>query len=173
MSLQGQVHIGRNGRREFLQTGEETNGRLVEMRVTYPPRTSFPFAHLHPYQTETFSVEAGELVVRIDGEESLNRSGDTFVVPPGAVHQMRNASDDESTVNWRVEPALRTAEFFAVSHLVESAGLLEHALLVSTYRDEFRLAGSPLMRAGVVLVATLARLAGRSLPSPGGEGSGR
>jgi quercetin dioxygenase-like cupin family protein len=160
---------GKNGRRQFLLTGAETNGSLVEMRMTYRPGSPFPPAHFHPLQTETFVVESGEMVVRIDGEESVKHAGDQFVVGPGAIHQMRNgAADAETTLNWRVEPALGTAEFFATSHRLSGAGRLEQALLAWRFRDEFRVAGSALTRAAIPVLAAVARLLGKRLPDPAG-----
>lgn len=166
MSRQGRLQEEEHGSREFLLTGEETDGRLLEMRVTYEPGSPFPPPHFHPDQAETFHVESGELVVRLDGRDSRMEEGDTLVVPPGSVHQMRNASGTKTTVNWRVEPALRTAEFFVTANAIRTHGILEQALLAAEYRDEFRLAGSLLPRMAVPVVAAIARVAGRSLPTP-------
>lgn len=158
-------------RREFLVTGDETDGRLVEMRVTYHARSPFPPPHLHPSQTETFVVEEGEMMVRLDGHESTLRCGNTLVVPPGSVHQMRNATGAPTIVNWKVEPALRTTEFFVASHAIEAGSLLDRALLLSSYRDvspcdstpagDRRGSGRPrIRRPGVGAVAARTRSAG-------------
>ncbi|CAN5825503.1 hypothetical protein BH23ACT5_BH23ACT5_01290 [soil metagenome] len=172
MTSEHRVLEGTTLTREFLVTSDETEGPLVEMRVTYRARSPFPPPHLHPFQTETFVVEEGEMLVRLNGHESTLQGGSTLVVSPGSVHQMRNATDTPTIVNWKVEPALCTAEFFITSHALEGASLLDRALLVSSYRDVFRLAiqPRPVIGAAVAALGFVARLSGRSLPGLGRPG---
>jgi hypothetical protein len=43
----------------FTATSESTGGGHVEIEATYPPDSGRPPKHLHPSQTERFSVLAG------------------------------------------------------------------------------------------------------------------
>ena len=67
----------------FLQTGKDTNGRLLEMETTYNEHSKEPVAHYHPYQVEDFTVLSGELTVRIDGQLKLLKQGETLPLRAG------------------------------------------------------------------------------------------
>ena len=91
----------------FTATAESTGGNYVEVEATYPPNSTKPPRHLHPGQTELFTLLAGSLGVRRGEEEFTAKAGDEFSVEPGVVHQMW-AGDDGAVFRWRTTPALRT-----------------------------------------------------------------
>ena len=84
--------------------------QALVMEASYGGDGALPPEHLHPRQTEHFEVLEGTLRVIVDGLEARYGAGETFTVPPGAVHQM--AGEGPARVRWEVRPALRTAEFF-------------------------------------------------------------
>jgi quercetin dioxygenase-like cupin family protein len=94
----------------LVQTGDETNGELLEMEATYTGEAPMPPEHLHPNQTERFEVLEGSMRTIIDGEERTYGMGEPFEVPAGTPHQM--AAEEPTRMKWEVRPALRTAEFF-------------------------------------------------------------
>lgn len=97
---------------EVLETAQTTGETRLTVRAFYVPQRRFPPLHLHPHQTETFAVREGELTVRwLDGVRTY-APGDTFRVPPGTPHAMRNAGPGVSVVDWSVEPALGSGELF-------------------------------------------------------------
>lgn len=130
-----------NLRLEFTTTGEDSQGQLHEMRATYRPGSALPPAHLHPQQSERFSVVQGEMWCLVDGVETTLRAGDSIDVPAGCVHQMRNPGADSAVVTWQTRPALRTGEFHqriaAAREAGDVAALLE---VVSEFSDVFVLA---------------------------------
>ena len=144
-----ELHYKTGERRVFLQTGAETNGELLEMDVTYMPNSSRPPTHYHPNQEERFKVLAGSFRVCIAGDEQVYNPGDLFTIPKGAEHWMHNISSEEGRVNWQLRPALRTQEFFTVmwraSEEAKGAGpgLLELAVLLPAFRDEFIVSNPP------------------------------
>jgi mannose-6-phosphate isomerase-like protein (cupin superfamily) len=123
----------------LVKTAAETGGELLEMEATYPANSVLPPSHLHPRQTERFTVLEGRMRTVVDGVERDYEAGETFEVPAGAPHQM--AAEVPSRMRWEVRPALRTAEFFEglYGDGPESARALGERFL-ERYADEFRLA---------------------------------
>ena len=98
----------------FLATAESTGGGHVEVEVTYPPNSNKPPKHLHPSQTEHFTLLSGTLH-GVHGEEEFTiHAGDELVVEPGTPHLMW-AGDDGVVMRWRTTPALRTGELYCES----------------------------------------------------------
>jgi mannose-6-phosphate isomerase-like protein (cupin superfamily) len=132
---------------------EDTPGAL-EVEGRWGPGGSPPPKHFHPSQDERFEVIDGDLHARVDGEERVMRPGDVLEIPRGTVHQMWNPGDAEARATWRTTPAMRTVGWFrAIDALhrrgrVGSDGMpgpLAFAVMLSEYRDVFRLAGPDLL----------------------------
>ncbi len=134
---------------KFVQTGNDTDGQLLEMEAAYNGHSKEPAAHYHPFQVEDFTVLSGELTVRIDGALRILEQGDSIQIPANKVHSMWNNSDAKTVVNWKVRPAMNT------EHLLETvAGLadegktnadgrpnfLQIALMAKEFSNVFRLA---------------------------------
>ncbi len=155
----------------FRDTVSFTDGELLEVAVTYPPRSSLPPVHYHPSQEETFVVKGGFIRAYFNGEEHVFQDGDVFVVPPGTHHQMHNDADEPGKVIWQTRPAMKTEVFFeTVWRLAQDgklnrggiAGLLQMIVIGQEYRDVFRLAKPPdiIQRILFAIVAPIGRLAG-------------
>ena len=125
---------------EYLATRHETAGARHEMRVTYDPGAPAPPAHLHPHQTEQFTVEEGELLFLVAGEERHVSAGATITVPAGTIHTVSNPDKERRAVaRWVTRPALRTGEFF--EELAAAGDDTPRLLAVlAEHSDEFRLA---------------------------------
>lgn len=125
---------------EYLVTRHDSGGARHEMRATYDPGAPFPPEHLHPNQTETFTVEEGALLFRMDGEERRLEAGHSISLPAGTVHTICNPDEERRAVaRWVTRPALRTGEFFEA--LAGAAGDGPRLLQVlADHTDEFRLA---------------------------------
>lgn len=70
---------------------EATGGEYVEMDCTLEPGGETAI-HYHPEQEETYRVLDGTLEMLRDGRWQTVSVGESFTVPPGAVHGFRNAS---------------------------------------------------------------------------------
>jgi mannose-6-phosphate isomerase-like protein (cupin superfamily) len=127
-----------NLRLEFTTTSEDSQGQLHEMLATYRPDSALPPAHLHPHQSERFSVLQGEMWCLLDGVETTLRAGDTIDIPAGSVHQMRNRGAVSAVVTWQTRPALRTAEFHLQMAAARQTGDISAVLaVVSEFADVF------------------------------------
>ncbi len=155
----------------FLQTAKDTGGKLLEMEATYHDHSKEPAAHYHPCQAEDFTVLSGELTVRIDGQLKVLKQGDTLHIPANKVHSMWNNSDEKTTVNWKVMPAMNTEYLLETANGLASDGktndngmpnILQVALMANKYTDVFRLAKPPFVVQKILFIALtpLAYLAG-------------
>lgn len=132
----------------FLQTSADTQGQLLEMESLYPAHSIEPPAHYHPIQQEIFTVQKGQIKVRMNGTVTTKKAGDEFRIAPNTVHSMWNDSDEETILNWKVAPALQTEQFFRTTYGLAQDGkvnaegspnLMQASLLLSQYFNEFRL----------------------------------
>jgi quercetin dioxygenase-like cupin family protein len=144
---------------------------LLEVEATYGPAGSPPPAHFHPFQDEHFEVLAGAIHARLNGEERALQPGDTLDVPRGLVHQMWNPGEEPARVLWQTAPGGRTEQWFRAIDALHREGRvaangmpgpLAFGVLLTEYRDVFRLAARPrtLVRATLVLLGVIGRLRG-------------
>ena len=138
----------------------------LEVEAVYGPGGSPPPKHWHPNQDEHFRVLEGELRVRVDGEERTLAAGEEIEIPRGAVHQMWNPGGSQVRARWQTRPAGRTADWFRdVARAQEASdgapGPLAFGVLLTEYRDVFRLAGPDLLlRPALAALAVLGRARG-------------
>ena len=155
----------------FRRTTHDTGGELLEVESYLPPGSIEPVEHLHPRQEEHFEVIAGEVRVRLAGQVRTLRAGDTLLIPPGTPHAMWNAGSTEAGFIWQTRPALKTETFFETVWGLASDGkvddrgrpsLLQTAVLMREYADEFRLTKPPrpIQRLLFGLLAPIARRRG-------------
>lgn len=145
------IVVSESQRLTFVRTPAETDGELLEVRARYRPDSPEPPAHYHPNQREEFEVLEGAFQTVIDGEEAVYRAGDSFTVPEGTVHWMRNVASEPGELRWEIRPALRTADLLAAFWSLErdrggtegGPGLLQAAVILPEFYDEFRLASPP------------------------------
>jgi quercetin dioxygenase-like cupin family protein len=78
----------------FLHTSQETDGQLLRVEVTLPPRFSMP-EHVHPRQEERHEVVSGTLQARVGGVQRDYAAGERVIGPPNVPHAWRNPSDQE------------------------------------------------------------------------------
>lgn len=155
----------------FSKTSSETGGELLEMRTDYRPNSPKPPAHFHPKQREHFEIVAGSMTVLMNDKQRVYQAGEAFDVPEGAVHAMWNAGDVLTQVIWQVCPALNTQTFFETIWGLRQDGkvkngtpdLLQTAVLMRAYEDEFRLVSPPrpVQIALFTVLAFVGRLLGR------------
>jgi quercetin dioxygenase-like cupin family protein len=91
----------------FVTTSRETGGEYVEIELRADPDAFVAAAHVHPAQTETFTVESGTLAVKVDGKTSTATAGETVTVEPGKAHKWWNGGDSELVFRCEIRPALQ------------------------------------------------------------------
>jgi quercetin dioxygenase-like cupin family protein len=159
-------------------TVRDAGPQALKVEAEYGPHGAAPPKHLHPAQAEHFEVVAGELTTRVEGSQRVLRAGDTLDIPARAVHQMWNASAEPARVVWRTSPAGRTLEWFTALDALQREGrvgkhgipgALAMSVLLTEYRDVFRLAVAPdpLLRGVFAALAPLGRRRGYSTNKSG------
>ena len=76
----------------FLQTSQDTDGQLLRVEATLPPRFSMP-EHIHPRQEEQHEVVAGTLQACVGGVQRDYVAGERVIGPANVPHAWRNPSD--------------------------------------------------------------------------------
>lgn len=94
----------------FVQTSEETNGRITELELTLMPNGN-NFPHYHKTMTETFTAIDGTLGIRLKGNKvKLLQPGETYSVRANQVHSFYNPENREIRFNVKITPGHRGFE---------------------------------------------------------------
>lgn len=88
----------------FIQTAQETDGRLTWVRVELSPQGGSEL-HYHKHFTETFLVQKGTLEVTLEKETQILKDGETVRVSPFIVHKFYNPNDHPIVFDVKIEPA--------------------------------------------------------------------
>ncbi|SRR6266480_7784370 len=146
-------HPGMDMRWDVTRSTEETFGELFESTNWLDPRMPGPPVHVHPNSEESFEVIEGSLDVFKDGEWRTLQPGETAVVPAGAPHTLRNASDEPAKTITRIRPAGDSEAFFRHMHRLIRDGKIKRlppkepgsaiyaAMLFNRYPGEIRATG--------------------------------
>jgi quercetin dioxygenase-like cupin family protein len=142
----------------LLKTSTETDGAYVEGVSAFPPTLAETPLHEHPHQEERLRVVSGTLYVRMAGKQHLLGPGGSFVIPPGAAHEIANAGAETAEVVWQFVPALRTDTFLRTTLDAPQparVGPLRRALkrlrVAAEFSDEYRRATLPWIMQAPVL----------------------
>lgn len=84
--------------------------------------------HIHPYQTETLTVNQGRIRATIKGEEQILEVGDNRSVPQGTPHGYEVISDEEAILAVSMTPALTFEDFIVASHALGADEYPENGL---------------------------------------------
>ena len=91
----------------FELTSHDTGGAYTLFDTYVEPGGSVASAHVHPYQTETFTVVSGTLGVKRGREKLELGPGEVAVIEAGTPHTFWNAGDDQLRFKAEVRPALQ------------------------------------------------------------------
>jgi quercetin dioxygenase-like cupin family protein len=96
------------GERATVIEGSADNPeRRLRTRLFVRPGGAVVGEHFHPAIDERFTVVAGTIGYRLDGEEGVAGPGATIDIPRGTLHDWWNAGDDELEAVVEVVPADR------------------------------------------------------------------
>ena len=169
-----------NGQRViFRQTAEDTGGELLRLDFFVAPGGFLGNEHLHPKQEERIEILSGTLRCRVGAREWNATAGEAITVPPSTPHTLWNESPEEAHALVEYRPALRMESLFETlfglgrdgeTNEEGSPGLLQGAVMLAEYEDEYRLARPPLPVQKVMLavLAPIGRLL-RQARRPGAE----
>ena len=155
----------------FHQTSADTKGEAVVIECTVKPDGFVAAAHVHPSQTERFSVIAGRLGMKVGRKKLLLERGDVAVVEQGTAHKFWNMGNEEVRFVCEVRPALQFESLLETMFALAEDGKtnkkgmpnpLRLAVIARAHFDTVRLPQPPawLQRAGLALGAPMGRLFG-------------
>lgn len=173
MARQGEVlESPTNGQRAvFRETAKDTGGELLRLDFFVAPGGFLGNEHLHPKQEERIKVRSGTLRCRVGGHERNVGPDQAVVIPPSIAHTLWNESDEEAHALVEYRPALRMETLFETLFGLGRDGktdeggspnLLQGAVMLKEYEDEYRLARPPLpvQKMLLAVLAPLGRLLG-------------
>jgi mannose-6-phosphate isomerase-like protein (cupin superfamily) len=161
-----------NGQRAiFRQTADDTGGRLLRLDFFVAPGGFLGNEHLHPKQEERIEVLSGTLRCRVGGSERDVEQGEAVTVPAGTAHTLWNEGEEEAHALVEYRPALRMESLFETLFGLgrdgktdegRSPGLLQGAVMLAEFEEEYRLARPPLpvQKALLAVLAPMGRLLG-------------
>jgi quercetin dioxygenase-like cupin family protein len=126
----------------LLNTGQETNGKVLEIDVSFKPSAETTLlkwreVHVHPYQEERFEVISGNVRFRIGDREQVLTAGQTITGPPNTPHAWTSADGKDIHMRAELRPALHTdAAFSSAQHVSAVRGkvsLLQAAVIMSEF----------------------------------------
>ena len=91
----------------FELTSHDTDGAYTLFDTYVEPGGSVASAHVHPYQTEIFTVIEGRLGVKRAGDRLELGPGEVALIDPGTPHSFWNAGDETLRFRAEVRPALQ------------------------------------------------------------------
>ena len=156
----------------FHKTSRDTGGEYVLVEAVVEAGGFVAAAHLHPKQSETFTVLSGRLGMKAGRTKLELEPGESFTVEPGTAHKFWNASDSDLVrFTCEVRPALQFEALLETMFALAADGRtnrkgmpnpLRLAVIANNHFDDVRLPFPPaaLQKMGLVLGAPLGRLLG-------------
>jgi quercetin dioxygenase-like cupin family protein len=149
-------------------TAAQTGGRLLCFDLFLPPGGHVPAGHVHPEQTERFTIVSGQLQFRIGRRNLLAQAGVTIEIPAGTAHWFGNSGTEVAQARVEVEPALRMEELLERTEAMSRSGrlfgtrlprLADLALVLLEFEHELAVPNVPaiLVRAVLTPLAWLGR----------------
>jgi quercetin dioxygenase-like cupin family protein len=141
-SHKGESYEFMGERLTFLNTGQETNGEVLEIDVTFKPTEQtnilkWQDAHVHPYQEERFKVISGSVRFRVGDREQILTAGQSISGPPNVPHTWNSADGNEIHMLAELRPALHTdaaaASFMHAGSTEGKISLLQGVVIMSEF----------------------------------------
>jgi quercetin dioxygenase-like cupin family protein len=154
MIRQGDIIINsRTGQKMiFVQTGNETNGELLEIECFSPPSNSKEPEHIHPLQESIFKIISGSCVFSVNGKEENVGPGQTIRIPRNVKHHFWNSGDIMAHYLQVFKPALHIDEFFETFFALSRDGKLNNkgipnlfhgSVIMLKHKNEIRVTNPP------------------------------
>jgi len=155
----------------FLQTGRETDGKLLEIECYSPLTNAREPEHLHPMQENIFKIISGEISLSINGKIQKALPGEKVSISPGVPHYFWNSGTTVAHYLQEFRPALHIDQFFQTFFALARDGKLNktgapnffHAsLIMLLHEKEIRLSKPSwgLQKFAFILLAPVGRVMG-------------
>ena len=134
---------------EFIETANETDGRMSKFIMTLAPYSSWAKRprHFHPFQTETFEVISGELNMHFGDEHFVLKAGDEkIVVEKFVLHCFWNERDQPVVFNAEIYPPKNIEKGLRLTYALSQRGKINknnipfnpfHTLILMNYFDAY------------------------------------
>lgn len=149
MAIAGQIITNKVTREKlrYLQTSEETNGRLTKFELWVSPKGFMPVRHLHPSQSETVEVISGIFKIECDGAIKYLKPGEKFTIEKSKPHQWWNESELETVqAIFTIEPAnkfeVMQEQIFGICNAKGKLSFLQIMVMAKEY--DMVIAGPPI-----------------------------
>jgi quercetin dioxygenase-like cupin family protein len=146
----------------LLNTGQETNGEVLEIDVSFKPTPqtnilTWQEIHVHPHQEERFEVISGVVRFRVGNREENLTAGQTITGPPNTPHGWSSADGKDIYMRAELRPALHTDAAFSSAQPVRATrgkvSLLQAAVIMSEFDGiPYPTKPPPLLMKGLVKV---------------------
>jgi quercetin dioxygenase-like cupin family protein len=103
-------------------TSHDTGGEYTLFETFVEPGGAVAAAHVHPYQTEIFTVVEGRLGVKRGREKLELGPGEVALIDPGTPHKFWNAGDTTLRFRAEVRPALQFESLIETMFGLAAAG---------------------------------------------------
>jgi quercetin dioxygenase-like cupin family protein len=164
----------------FELTSHDTDGEYTRFETIVEPGGKVASAHVHPYQTELFTVNTGTLGLKLGRDKLVLGEGASVQIDPGTAHKFWNAGDETLRFTAEVRPSLAFESLIETMFTLAADGKtnrkgmpgpLRLAVIAKHHFDVARLPVVPhsLQRAALVPGALLGRAVGyQPTYEPGG-----
>ncbi len=134
---------------EFLQTDEDTNGKMSNFIMTLAPKSSWAKSprHFHPFQTETFRVISGELNLTVGKQKFKLKPGDEkVVVDKFVLHSFWNETDEAVIFEAEIYPPKNIEKGLRLTYQLSQEGKINknnipynpfYTLILMDYFDSY------------------------------------
>ncbi len=91
---------------EFIETGQDTNGERVTLKVTLKSKGQTIDDHIHILQDETFKILSGKMTYFLDGKKHVINAGEEVTLPKDVPHNHYNMDDEPAVYIQTISPAI-------------------------------------------------------------------
>lgn len=140
---------------KFLVTSADSNGELLKVHLWNKAGAQGPPEHLHPIQTETFTIVSGTVGFKCNGQEKILTAGQSITAQKNEMHKFWTIGDEPSEMTVELRPALRSEFFLETWYSLAEKGkvkkdstprsFLQFMTILDGYYGEAFVAGPPIL----------------------------
>jgi len=140
---------------KFLVTASDSNGELLKVDLWNKAGAQGPPEHLHPKQTETFTIVSGTVGFKCNGQEKILTAGQSITAQKNEMHKFWTTGDTPSEITVELRPALRSEFFLETWYSLARKGkvkkdstprnFLQFMTILHGYYGETFVAGPPIL----------------------------
>ncbi len=140
---------------KFLVTSSDSNGELLRVHLWNKVGAQGTPEHLHPKQTETFTIVSGTVGFKCNGQEKILTAGQSITAQKNQMHKFWTVGDQPSEMIVEIRPALQSEFFLETLYSLAKKGevkknatpksFLQFMTMLNQYNGETFVAGPPIL----------------------------